>query len=102
MAQRQVYAQNSCCEFVSAMKIYGTPLNTLELDLPAHEHLLNVLGKFYGDIYLSQNNRPKGMEYLDYPCQVPCSIALQKIPVELTQDWYQKAIFQQFSAPTMP
>ncbi|MDL1971429.1 MAG: 2-hydroxyacyl-CoA dehydratase family protein [Candidatus Desulfofervidaceae bacterium] len=38
----------------------------LNLDLPAHEHLLNVLGKFYGDIYLSQQKRLKGMEYLDF------------------------------------
>ncbi|WP_316900824.1 double-cubane-cluster-containing anaerobic reductase [Pseudodesulfovibrio indicus] len=38
----------------------------LNLDLEAHDGLLEVLGKFYGDIYLSQNNRLKGMEYLDF------------------------------------
>jgi len=38
----------------------------LNLDLDAHDALLEVLGKFYGDIYLSQQNRLKGMEYLDF------------------------------------
>ncbi|MGE4193167.1 MAG: double-cubane-cluster-containing anaerobic reductase [Pseudodesulfovibrio sp.] len=38
----------------------------LNLDLEAHDGLLEVLGKFYGDIYLSQDNRLKGMEYLDF------------------------------------
>jgi benzoyl-CoA reductase/2-hydroxyglutaryl-CoA dehydratase subunit BcrC/BadD/HgdB len=38
----------------------------LNLDLAAHEGLLQVLGKFYGDIYLSQSGRLKGMEYLDF------------------------------------
>ncbi|CAM2059174.1 putative dehydratase subunit MJ0007 [Desulfovibrionales bacterium] len=38
----------------------------LNLDLPAHEGLLAVLGKFYGDIYLSQQDRLGGMEYLDF------------------------------------
>ncbi len=38
----------------------------LNLDLTAHDGLLTVLGKFYGDIYLSQDKRLKGMEYLDF------------------------------------
>ncbi|MHB9073174.1 MAG: double-cubane-cluster-containing anaerobic reductase [Desulfobaccales bacterium] len=38
----------------------------LNLDLGAHEGLLQVLGKFYGDIYLTQSGRLKGMEYLDF------------------------------------
>lgn len=38
----------------------------LNLDLTAHEGLLQVLGKFYGDIYLTQEGRLKGMEYLDF------------------------------------
>ena len=33
----------------------------LNLDIQAHEGLLAVLGKFYGDIYLSQDKRLKGM-----------------------------------------
>ncbi|HOI93882.1 MAG TPA: double-cubane-cluster-containing anaerobic reductase [Syntrophobacter fumaroxidans] len=38
----------------------------LNLDLDAHAALLEVLGKFYGDIYMSQTGRLKGMEYLDF------------------------------------
>ncbi|MDR3567778.1 MAG: double-cubane-cluster-containing anaerobic reductase [Syntrophobacteraceae bacterium] len=38
----------------------------LNLDLDAHSGLLQVLGKFYGDIYVSQQGRLKGMEYLDF------------------------------------
>ncbi len=38
----------------------------LNLDLDAHSGLLAVLGKFYGDIYMSQQGRLRGMEYLDF------------------------------------
>ncbi|MCK9376857.1 MAG: 2-hydroxyacyl-CoA dehydratase family protein [Syntrophobacterales bacterium] len=45
---------------------YDDMWEKLNLDLAAHEGLLQVLGKFYGDIYLSQSGRLKGMEYLDF------------------------------------
>jgi benzoyl-CoA reductase/2-hydroxyglutaryl-CoA dehydratase subunit BcrC/BadD/HgdB len=45
---------------------YDEMWNKLNLDLTAHEGLLQVLGKFYGDIYLTQEGRLKGMEYLDF------------------------------------
>ena len=38
----------------------------LNLDVEAHTGLLEVLGKFYGDIYMSQQGRLRGMEYLDF------------------------------------
>lgn len=38
----------------------------LGLDIAAHDGLLEVLGGAYKDIYLSQGNRPKGTEYLDF------------------------------------
>ena len=38
----------------------------LGLDLAAHDALLEVLGKGYQDIYLSQANRPEGMEYFNF------------------------------------
>ncbi len=38
----------------------------LNLDIDAHAGLLEVLGKFYGDIYMSQQGRLRGMEYLDF------------------------------------
>ncbi|EHJ47907.1 (R)-2-hydroxyglutaryl-CoA dehydratase beta-subunit [Solidesulfovibrio carbinoliphilus subsp. oakridgensis] len=39
---------------------------SLDLDLEAHDALLAVLGKCYGDIDLSQEGRLKGAEYLDF------------------------------------
>lgn len=45
---------------------YDDMWEKLNLDLTAHEGLLQVLGKFYGDIYLSQQGRLKGTEYLDF------------------------------------
>lgn len=48
------------------MSAYKEMWEKLNLDIPAHDGLLAVLGKFYGDIYLSQQGRLKGMEYLDF------------------------------------
>jgi benzoyl-CoA reductase/2-hydroxyglutaryl-CoA dehydratase subunit BcrC/BadD/HgdB len=45
---------------------YDAMWEQLDLDLDAHAGLLQVLGKFYGDIYLSQSGRLQGMEYLDF------------------------------------
>jgi benzoyl-CoA reductase/2-hydroxyglutaryl-CoA dehydratase subunit BcrC/BadD/HgdB len=45
---------------------YDAMWEKLNLDLDAHAGLLQVLGKFYGDIYMSQTGRLKGMEYLDF------------------------------------
>ena len=45
---------------------YDAMWEKLNLDLEAHAGLLQVLGKFYGDIYMSQTGRLKGMEYLDF------------------------------------
>ncbi len=38
----------------------------LGLNLEGHDQLLAVLGKAYKDIYLSQKDRPKAMQYLDF------------------------------------
>lgn len=38
----------------------------LKLDLPMHDAVLNIVGQSYQDVFLSQQNRPKGMEYLDF------------------------------------
>ncbi len=38
----------------------------LGLDLTAHDALLGVLGKGYQDIFLSQSNRPQGMDYFNF------------------------------------
>lgn len=45
---------------------YRKMWENLNLDLEAHDGLLEVLGKFYHDIYLSQEGRPDGMQYLDF------------------------------------
>lgn len=45
---------------------YDEMWEKLNLDLEAHDGLLQVLGNFYGDIYMSQQGRLRGMEYLDF------------------------------------
>ncbi|MBI9109751.1 double-cubane-cluster-containing anaerobic reductase [Maridesulfovibrio ferrireducens] len=45
---------------------YKEMWENLNLDVAAHDGLLEVLGKFYGDIYMSQQGRLQGMEYLDF------------------------------------
>ncbi|SMF01307.1 double-cubane-cluster-containing anaerobic reductase [Desulfovibrio gilichinskyi] len=45
---------------------YKEMWENLNLDIAAHDGLLEVLGKFYGDIYMTQEGRLKGMEYLDF------------------------------------
>jgi benzoyl-CoA reductase/2-hydroxyglutaryl-CoA dehydratase subunit BcrC/BadD/HgdB len=38
----------------------------LGLDLPTHDMLLQAVGQLFGDAYLTQQNRPKGMDYLNF------------------------------------
>ena len=45
---------------------YDAMWEELNLDLDAHAGLLQVLGKFYGDIYLIQTGRLRGPEYPDF------------------------------------
>ncbi|MEZ5357376.1 MAG: double-cubane-cluster-containing anaerobic reductase [Candidatus Zixiibacteriota bacterium] len=45
---------------------YTKMWSDLGLDLPTHDALLTVLGKAYGDIFMSQRNRPEGMKYFDF------------------------------------
>ncbi|HFC47004.1 MAG TPA: 2-hydroxyacyl-CoA dehydratase [Dissulfuribacter thermophilus] len=45
---------------------YDEMWEKLDLDISAHEALLTVLGQFYNDIYLTQQGRLNGMEYLDF------------------------------------
>lgn len=46
--------------------VYEQMWKDLGLDLQAHDALLNILGKAYQDIYLSQGNRPQTMEYFNF------------------------------------
>jgi len=45
---------------------YRSMWTDLGLDLDAHDALLGILGNAYNDIYLSQKNRPEGMNYFDF------------------------------------
>ncbi len=51
----------------------------LNLDIPAHDGLLEVLGKFYGDIYMSQEGRLKGMEYMDFVLSEVHGLRIQEL-----------------------
>ncbi len=48
------------------MADYREMWDNLGMDLEKHDTLGEVLPKSYGDIYLSQPNRPKGMEFYDF------------------------------------
>ncbi|MFZ5647562.1 MAG: double-cubane-cluster-containing anaerobic reductase [Bacillota bacterium] len=45
---------------------YRKMWENIGLDLEAHDQLLEALPPTYGDVYLSQRNRPAGMEYFDF------------------------------------
>jgi benzoyl-CoA reductase/2-hydroxyglutaryl-CoA dehydratase subunit BcrC/BadD/HgdB len=45
---------------------YRQMWSDLGLDLESHDALLEVLGKTYQDIFLSQKDRPAGMEYFNF------------------------------------
>ncbi len=45
---------------------YKNMWESLGMDLAAHDALLEILGKGYQDIYLSQKNRPQAMGYFDF------------------------------------
>ena len=58
---------------------YDAMWEKLNLDLAAHAGLLEVLGKFYGDIYLSQSGRLRGMEYLDFVLSEVHGLRIQEL-----------------------
>lgn len=45
---------------------YRAMWKELGLDLPKHDALLEVLGKTYGELFLTQPNRPAGMDYFNF------------------------------------
>jgi benzoyl-CoA reductase/2-hydroxyglutaryl-CoA dehydratase subunit BcrC/BadD/HgdB len=47
-------------------KDYRPMWKDLGLNLEGHDQLLTILGNAYKDIYMSQENRPKAMQYLDF------------------------------------
>ncbi|MBN2405976.1 MAG: 2-hydroxyacyl-CoA dehydratase [Coriobacteriia bacterium] len=45
---------------------YHPMWDELGLDLPTHDALLGAVGQLFGDAYLTQENRPQGMDYLNF------------------------------------
>ena len=45
---------------------YRAMWESLGLDLEAHDQLLSALGEGYRQVFLSQEGRPRGMEYFDF------------------------------------
>jgi hypothetical protein len=39
---------------------------SLGMEFERHNQLLDILGQYYGAIYLTQKNRPKAMGYFDF------------------------------------
>ncbi len=58
---------------------YERMWSELGLDLPAHDNLLKVLAQFYGDIYLSQQGRLRGAEYLDFVISEVHGLRIQEL-----------------------
>lgn len=48
------------------MADYHKMWENLGMDLETHDQLCEVLPQAFGDIYLSQENRPEGMDYYDF------------------------------------
>ncbi len=51
----------------------------LGLNLEAHDALLGVLGKGYEDIFLSQKNRPAGMDYFNFVMSEVHSLRIKEL-----------------------
>jgi benzoyl-CoA reductase/2-hydroxyglutaryl-CoA dehydratase subunit BcrC/BadD/HgdB len=48
------------------MADYREMWDSLGMDLETHDQLCEVLPEVFGDIYLTQENRPKGMDFYDF------------------------------------
>ncbi|UKL13238.1 double-cubane-cluster-containing anaerobic reductase [Dissulfurimicrobium hydrothermale] len=60
-------------------EIYNGMWQRLGLNLEAHHELLKTLGVFYSDIYLSQKDRPKAMEYFDFVMSEVHGLRIQEL-----------------------
>lgn len=58
---------------------YRQMWESIGLDLEAHDQLLNALPPAYGDVYMSQKNRPAGMEYFDFVISEVHGLRIQEI-----------------------
>lgn len=58
---------------------YTAMWKDLGLDLEAHDALLSVLSQAYGDIYLSQKDRPEEMGYFDFVISEVHGLRIQEL-----------------------
>ena len=58
---------------------YESMWRELGLDLEAHDALLKVLAQGYHDIFLSQPNRPKGMDYFNFVVSEVHGLRIQEL-----------------------
>ena len=61
------------------MSDYRPMWTGLGMDLARHDSLLEVLGQAYTQIYLSQKNRPEGMEYFDFVVSEAHGLRIQEL-----------------------
>lgn len=61
------------------MSDYRTMWADLGMDLPRHDQLLDILGQGYGQLFMSQQNRPKGMEYFDFVVSEAHGLRIQEL-----------------------
>lgn len=60
-------------------KNYRQMWESIGVDLEAHDQLLNVLPPTYGQVYMSQENRPEGMEYFDFVISEVHGLRIQEL-----------------------
>ncbi|TEB11374.1 double-cubane-cluster-containing anaerobic reductase [Pelotomaculum propionicicum] len=60
-------------------KDYRQMWESIGVDLEAHDKLLNVLPPTYGQVYMSQENRPEGMEYFDFVISEVHGLRIQEL-----------------------
>jgi benzoyl-CoA reductase/2-hydroxyglutaryl-CoA dehydratase subunit BcrC/BadD/HgdB len=58
---------------------YRKMWESLGVDLEAHDQLMNILPPTYGQVYLSQENRPDGMEYFDFVISEVHGLRIQEL-----------------------
>lgn len=58
---------------------YRQMWESIGLDLEAHDQLLNILPPTYGEVYMSQENRPEGMEYFDFVISEVHGLRIQEL-----------------------
>jgi len=61
------------------MSDYTKMWTELGLDFQGHDALLSVLSSAYGDIFLSQKNRPEGMKYFDFVMSEVHGLRIQEL-----------------------